>query len=76
MRQDSNRDTVRARYAEIATTAAAGGTCCTPDEQTVFGAGRYDAATLGALPEAAAAAPIGCGNPTAVADLAEGEVVL
>ena len=76
MRDDSNRDAVRERYAELATNAAAGGTCCTPDEAVVFGAGRYDADALGALPDAAAAASIGCGNPTAVADLSEGEVVL
>jgi SAM-dependent methyltransferase len=76
MRHDSDREAVRERYAELATAAAEGGTCCTPDEQTVFGAGRYDADDLGAIPDAAAAASIGCGNPTAVADLAEGETVL
>ena len=76
MRQDSTPDAVRERYAELATNAAAGGTCCTPDEQVVFGAGRYDVDALGTLPEAAAAASIGCGNPTAVADLSAGEVVL
>ena len=76
MRQDSDRDAVRERYAQLATAAAQGGTCCTPDEQAVFGAGRYDADDLGAIPDAAAAASIGCGNPTAVADLDEGETVL
>ena len=76
MRNDSDREAVRERYAELATAAAEGATCCTPDEQTVFGAGRYDAADLDALPESAAAASIGCGNPTAVAELAEGETVL
>ena len=76
MRNDSDRDMVRERYAELATAAAQGATCCTPDEQTVFGAGRYDATDLDALPETAAMASIGCGNPTAVADLVEGETVL
>ena len=76
MRQDSSRDAIRDRYAELATAAAQGATCCTPDEQTVFGAGRYGADDLDAIPESAAAASIGCGNPTAVADLAEGETVL
>lgn len=76
MRQDSDREAVRARYAELAIAAAQGETCCTPDEQTVFGAGRYDPGDLAAIPESAAAASIGCGNPTAVADLADGETVL
>ena len=76
MRRDSDREAVRERYAELATAAARGGTCCTTDEQKVFGAGRNDADDLGAVPDAAAAASIGCGNPTAVADLAEGETVL
>ena len=76
MREDSSRDAVRARYAELATAAAQGATCCTPDEQAVFGAGRYDADDLHTIPDTAAVASIGCGNPTAVADLADGETVL
>ena len=76
MRQDSTSDAIRQRYAELATTAAMGGSCCSPDEQAVFGAGRYAPDDLGAIPDSAAAASIGCGNPTAVADLAEGETVL
>jgi ubiquinone/menaquinone biosynthesis C-methylase UbiE len=42
----------------------------------VFGGGLYDAEQRGALPEAAVLASLGCGNPTAVADLHEGETVL
>ena len=76
MRDDSTREAVRARYATLASAAAEGATCCTPDEQAVFGASRYEADDLAALPETAAATSIGCGNPTAVAQLAEGEVVL
>ena len=76
MRDDSTRDAVRERYAELAKAAAEGATCCTPDEQSVFGAGRYGAGDLEALPANAAAASIGCGNPTAVAELTKGEVVL
>ena len=76
MRDDSTREAVRQRYASLATAAADGATCCTPDEQAVFGASRYGSDDLAALPETAAAASIGCGNPTAVAELAEGEVVL
>jgi len=42
----------------------------------VFGAGLYDATERAGLPVAAAAASLGCGNPTAVADLHPGETVL
>lgn len=41
-----------------------------------FGAGLYGAAEQGELPEAARLASLGCGNPTAVAELHEGERVL
>ena len=41
-----------------------------------FGEALYDAEQRGELPEAAALASLGCGNPTAVADLHEGETVL
>jgi len=76
MRQDSTTEAVRRRYAELAQTASQGGTCCAPDEQTVFGVSRYAFEDVGTLPASAANASLGCGNPTAVADLAEGEVVL
>ncbi|HEX5913816.1 MAG TPA: arsenite methyltransferase, partial [Rubrobacter sp.] len=38
--------------------------------------GGYSVEELGALPEAAGAASLGCGNPTALATLSPGEVVL
>src|ERR671932_1632427 len=38
--------------------------------------GGYSAEELGGLPEAAGAASLGCGNPTALASLSPGEVVL
>ncbi len=75
------RETVRSRYAEAAT--AAGGCCdpegsaCSPADQTgVFGAGLYDRGSVDELPEAAINASLGCGVPTAVADLRDGEIVL
>ncbi len=76
MTDRTTTETVRHRYAELATVAARGATCCTPDEQTRFGTSRYRADDLDAVPTPAAAASLGCGNPTAVADLAPGEVVL
>ncbi|MHB8290207.1 MAG: arsenite methyltransferase [Acidimicrobiales bacterium] len=54
--------------------ASAFGTCG-PAGQAVFGAALYDQAEEGALPDAVAAS-LGCGVPTAVADLHPGEVVL
>jgi SAM-dependent methyltransferase len=53
--------------------------CCDPAvdaASTVFGSGLYDAAELDELPAEAVAGSIGCANPVALADLAEGEVVL
>jgi len=65
---------VRDHYATAAITAADGGTACCDAETDLFGAGLYD--TLEGLPDAAALASIGCGNPTAVAELRPGDVVL
>jgi len=41
-----------------------------------FGAGLYSETERGELPDAARLASLGCGNPTAVADLGKGETVL
>jgi arsenite methyltransferase len=76
MSDDPTTELVRKCYAELATDAAQGATCCTPDEQTVFGASRYDTDDLDAVPATASLASLGCGNPTAVADLADGDIVL
>src|SRR5215218_1742411 len=78
------RDGVRRRYAEAALAAAAGSaatccadSCCTPEaatEEIVRAA--YTIEERGELPEAATLASLGCGNPTAVAELNAGETVL
>src|SRR5687767_5074448 len=66
---------VRERYAAAANQAATGsGACCGPEEG--IGAGLYSALEQTELPEAAVLASLGCGNPTAVAELREGERVL
>ena len=65
---------VRRYYAEAAVTASGGSAACCGPQADQFGAGLYD--NLEGLPEAAASASIGCGNPVAVADLRPGEVVL
>ena len=79
------RENVRERYAAaaraVADNAATG--CCgnavkLADEQgkQVFGGTLYESAEAGEVPHAAVAASLGCGVPTAVADLHEGETVL
>ena len=72
------REQVRARYAEAALAVARGGNpCCDPKTPGVgFGEALYSADERGEVPDAAALASLGCGNPTAVADLGEGETVL
>jgi arsenite methyltransferase len=68
------REQVRQRYAEAAkaTTGCCNESCCSED----FGESLYSAEQRGELPDAAALASLGCGNPTAVAELREGETVL
>lgn len=73
---------VREKYGEAARRVVEGekGSCC----GTSCGCGStdpitrdlYDAVTTSALPEQAVLASLGCGNPTALAELKEGEVVL
>ena len=83
------REEVRRHYAESARivsggTAAecgcgGGDTCCgtsAGEGADVFGAALYTASERDALPDAAVLASLGCGNPTAVAELREGETVL
>jgi ubiquinone/menaquinone biosynthesis C-methylase UbiE len=62
-----------ARYAEAARRASSGSSACSPDGSP-FGAGHYDELT--GIPSTAVQASLGCGNPTAVAELRPGDVVL
>jgi arsenite methyltransferase len=82
---DELREEVRRRYAESAravtdgsAASCGGGGCCADGESDSarFGEALYDAEQRGDLPEAATLASLGCGNPSAVADLHEGETVL
>jgi len=77
------REEVRRRYAESARavtqgSGCGGGSCCADAQSDTgkFGEALYDAEQRGELPEAATLASLGCGNPTAVAELREGETVL
>ncbi|HET9872742.1 MAG TPA: arsenite methyltransferase [Propionibacteriaceae bacterium] len=74
------REQVRERYAAVASAVAAGASgCCGSaalDADGTFGSALYAARDRDSLPVAAVAASLGCGNPTAVADLRPGETVL
>jgi arsenite methyltransferase len=83
------RDRVKERYAGAALTVLEGtgtASCCgtSAGEQGLdfealgvdWTGGGYSAEELGGLPDAAGAASLGCGNPTALATLSPGEVVL
>lgn len=75
---DDLREQVRIRYAAAATAAdPLAADCCGGDGQRgSFGAALYASEDQAALPGAARLASLGCGNPTAVAELREGETVL
>ncbi|GMQ99011.1 MAG: methyltransferase domain-containing protein [Acidimicrobiia bacterium] len=78
------QEMVRERYAAAAT--AADPSCCDTDccgaetsdtaDSGDFGTWLYKAEELAEIPDGAALASLGCGNPTAVADLENGESVL
>jgi arsenite methyltransferase len=90
--QDALREQVRARYAAAATKVTSGDCgcgqpadcgcdsgCCggaATAEEPGFGAELYAALDRDQLPDTALLASLGCGNPTAVAELHEGETVL
>ncbi len=84
---DDLREQVRERYARAALSVDRGGCGCNDDggccgnagcdgEDGAFGERLYSIQQRAELPDAAALASLGCGNPTAVAELREGEVVL
>src|SRR5215218_861371 len=82
------RERVKERYAGAALTVLEGtgaASCCGSAGErgldsealgTDWTGGGYSAEELGGLPEAAGAASLGCGNPTALTTLSPGEVVL
>jgi ubiquinone/menaquinone biosynthesis C-methylase UbiE len=81
------RNEVRQRYADAALSvdqSCCDTDCCGPSEADAFktadsgdfGTWLYKANELTEIPDGAALASLGCGNPTAVAELQEGETVL
>jgi SAM-dependent methyltransferase len=78
------RDTVREKYGDLARRVATGkserSSCCGPascgGSSDPITRNLYDDAQKGDLPEKAVLASLGCGNPTALAELRPGETVL
>jgi SAM-dependent methyltransferase len=77
----SIKDVVKEKYGQAALRAAAGGSsccggspssgCCDPITSNL-----YDVAQAAQIPEEALLASLGCGNPTALAELSPGDIVL
>jgi arsenite methyltransferase len=85
--QEAVREEVRLRYAAAAVAAEQGGCGCSDDggccgnvccdgDEGAFGETLYTIDQREGLPDTAVLASLGCGNPTAVAELNEGETVL
>jgi arsenite methyltransferase len=76
------KDVVKEKYGEAArrVIAGAGNSCCggaaSCGDVDPITRDLYDAAQAGAVPEQALKASLGCGNPTALAELKPGETVL
>jgi arsenite methyltransferase len=71
------KEAVRQKYAEAAIRAGADKPCCCGSKKTdPISSNLYDDAQVGSLPEKAVLASLGCGNPTALAELKAGETVL
>lgn len=77
------KEIVRERYAAAAVDAGSrDASCCandaviTEEQRAVFGSSLYETQDRSELPEAAQLASLGCGNPTAIADLQKGQTVL
>jgi ubiquinone/menaquinone biosynthesis C-methylase UbiE len=75
------REVVRQKYGEAALRVNSGGSsCCGATGATgcadPITSDLYDASQIGQLPQEAVMASLGCGNPTALAELKPGETVL
>jgi len=75
----ATKEQVKSKYAEAANQVASGGSpCCGGSGNTrdPITGNLYDESQISALPEEALKASLGCGNPTALAELRPGETVL
>ena len=82
MADQNIKDVVKEKYGKAAlrVTSSSGSSCCgsasTRGEADPITSKLYAQSETAGLPEEAVAASLGCGNPTALAELAPGEVVL
>src|ERR1700680_3685472 len=82
MSQSNIQAVVKEKYGQAALLAAAGGRSCCGTGPALEGgcdpitSNLYDSAQTGQVPEEALRASLGCGNPTALAQLTPGEIVL
>src|SRR6202011_1033757 len=76
------KDVVKEKYGQAALRVSTGGSSCCGAGAALDGccdpitSNLYDDAQKGVLPETAVLASLGCGNPTLLAELREGETVL
>jgi arsenite methyltransferase len=76
------KEIIQEKYGQAALRVATGGSSCCGASAALDGccdpitSNLYNAAQTGALPEEAVLASLGCGNPTALAQLSPGETVL
>jgi arsenite methyltransferase len=74
------KDVVREKYGKAALNATSGSAGCCGGSADIscdpITSNLYDAAQEGEVPEAAKKASLGCGNPTALAELKSGEIAL
>jgi arsenite methyltransferase len=78
MNDETLKETVKERYGRIATRVK-GSSCCGSaprHESNPITSNLYAAGDTAGLPQEAVAASLGCGNPTALAELKPGETVL
>ncbi len=76
------KEIVKEKYGQAALRARTGGSSCCGSAPSLRGesdpitSNLYDSTQAGEIPEAALRASLGCGNPTALAELMPGEIVL
>jgi len=82
MSEPEIKEIVREKYAEAALRATVGGSSCCGSSPATDGccdpitSNLYNGSQAGQIPETALLASLGCGNPTALAKLNPGEIVL
>ncbi|MGB2629035.1 MAG: arsenite methyltransferase [Candidatus Acidiferrum sp.] len=81
MSESNIKETVKEKYGQAALRVKAGGSACCGASSSEGGddpitSNLYDANQTGEIPQEAVLASLGCGNPTALAKLNPGEVVL